>query len=32
MATGFAYWKIATGLYIIPLLFAYTDIIGGGIF
>lgn len=29
MATGFASWKIAKGLYIIPLLFAYTDIIGG---
>ncbi len=29
MATGFASWKIAKGLYIIPLLFAYTAIIGG---
>lgn len=29
MATGFAAWKIAKGLYIIPLLFAYTPFIGG---
>jgi len=29
MATGLQSWKIAKGLYIIPLLFAYTPIIGG---
>jgi TRAP transporter 4TM/12TM fusion protein len=29
MATGFRSWKIAKGLYIIPLLFAYTPILGG---
>jgi len=29
MKTGFMAWKIAKGLYIIPLLFAYTNIIGG---
>ena len=29
MATGLESWKIAKGLYIIPLLFAYTPIIGG---
>lgn len=29
MATGFQAWKIAKGLYIIPLLFAYTPMIGG---
>lgn len=29
MATGFAAWKIAKGLYIIPLLIAYTPFIGG---
>jgi len=29
MATGFTAWKIAKGLYIIPLLFAYTGFIGG---
>jgi len=29
MATGFVSWKIAKGLYIIPLLFAYTNFIGG---
>ncbi|MEH6814866.1 MAG: TRAP transporter large permease subunit, partial [Motiliproteus sp.] len=29
MATGFAAWKIAKGLYIVPLLFAYTNFIGG---
>lgn len=30
MATGFTAWKLAKGLYIIPLLFAYTPLIGGG--
>ncbi len=29
MATGLAAWKIAKGLYIVPLLFAYTNFIGG---
>lgn len=29
MQTGFAAWKLAKGLYIIPLLFAYTPLIGG---
>ena len=29
MATGFMAWKIAKGLYIVPLLFAYTGFIGG---
>ena len=29
MATGFTAWKIAKGLYIVPLLFAYTHFIGG---
>lgn len=29
MATGFTAWKIAKGLYIVPLLFAYTPLIGG---
>jgi TRAP transporter 4TM/12TM fusion protein len=29
MATGFYSWKIAKGLYIVPLLFAYTPFIGG---
>ncbi|RDL43293.1 TRAP transporter permease [Marinomonas piezotolerans] len=29
MATGFTAWKIAKGLYIIPLLLAYTNFIGG---
>lgn len=29
MATGLESWKIAKGLYIVPLLFAYTPIIGG---
>lgn len=29
MATGFTAWKIAKGLYIVPLLFAYTNFIGG---
>ena len=29
MATGFTAWRIAKGLYIIPLLFAYTPILSG---
>ncbi|MDT8419859.1 MAG: TRAP transporter fused permease subunit [Desulfuromonadales bacterium] len=29
MATGFQSWKMAKGLYVIPLLFAYTPFIGG---
>jgi len=29
MATGFQAWKIAKGLYIVPLLFAYTPLVGG---
>ena len=29
MATGLTSWKIAKGLYIVPLLFAYTSFIGG---
>ncbi|MBW6507919.1 MAG: TRAP transporter fused permease subunit [Desulfuromonadales bacterium] len=29
MITGFYSWKLAKGLYIIPLLFAYTPFIGG---
>jgi len=29
MATGLQAWKIAKGLYIVPLLFAYTPLIGG---
>ncbi len=29
MATGVASWKLAKGLYIVPLLFAYTPILGG---
>ena len=29
MATGLTAWKIAKGLYVIPLLFAYTAFIGG---
>lgn len=28
MATGFESWKIAKGLYIVPLIFAYTPLIG----
>jgi TRAP transporter 4TM/12TM fusion protein len=31
MATGFHSWKIAKGLYIIPLLFAYTPLLGGSL-
>jgi len=30
MATGFQAWKIAKGLYIVPLIFAYTPMVGGG--
>lgn len=30
MATGVASWKLAKGLYIMPLLFAYTGLISGG--
>jgi len=29
MATGFEAWKIAKALYIVPLIFAYTPMIGG---
>ncbi|MEO1328643.1 MAG: TRAP transporter fused permease subunit [Pseudomonadota bacterium] len=29
MATGFASWKIAKGLYIVPLLFAFTPFLSG---
>jgi len=29
MTTGFQSWKLAKGLYIVPLLFAYTPFIGG---
>ncbi len=29
MKTGFAAWKIAKGLYVVPLLFAYTPLLGG---
>ena len=29
MATGFMAWKVAKGLYIVPVLFAYTNFIGG---
>ncbi|MEO1544608.1 MAG: TRAP transporter permease, partial [Pseudomonadota bacterium] len=29
MATGLMSWKIAKALYIVPLLFAYTPLIGG---
>jgi TRAP-type uncharacterized transport system fused permease subunit len=29
MATGFTAWRIAKGLYIIPILFAYTDFLSG---
>ncbi|MDF1871295.1 TRAP transporter fused permease subunit [Vannielia sp.] len=31
MATGFESWKIAKGLYVVPLLFAYTPLISGDI-
>lgn len=30
MATGFTSWKIAKGLYLIPVLFAYSPLISGG--
>ncbi len=29
MATGFTAWKIAKGMYVVPVLFAYTNFIGG---
>jgi len=29
MITGFQSWKIAKGLYIVPVLFAYTPLVGG---
>ncbi|PWQ95648.1 TRAP transporter permease [Leucothrix pacifica] len=32
MATGFQAWKIAKGLYIVPLMFAYTPLISGNWF
>jgi len=32
MATGVEAWKIAKGLYIVPLLFAFTPLIGGDLF
>ncbi len=32
MATGVEAWKVAKGLYILPLLFAYTPLIGGDFF
>jgi TRAP transporter 4TM/12TM fusion protein len=31
MATGVEAWKIAKGLYIVPIIFAYTPLIGGSI-
>jgi TRAP transporter 4TM/12TM fusion protein len=31
MATGFEAWKIAKGLYIVPLLFAYTPLVSGNL-
>lgn len=31
MATGMTAWKLAKGLYIVPLLFAYTGFIGGSV-
>jgi TRAP transporter 4TM/12TM fusion protein len=31
MATGFQAWKIAKGLYIVPLMFAYTPLISGNL-
>ncbi len=31
MITGFYSWKLAKGLYIVPLLFAYTPFIGGSL-
>ncbi len=32
MLTGFTAWKLAKGLYIIPFLFAYTQLIDGGLY
>ena len=32
MATGVESWRIAKGLYIVPLLFAYTPMIGGDLY
>ncbi|OSM04896.1 TRAP transporter permease [Magnetofaba australis] len=32
MATGFTSWKLAKGLYVVPVLFAYTPILTGGWF
>lgn len=32
MATGFQAWKIAKGLYIVPLMFAYTPLVSGNWF
>jgi TRAP-type uncharacterized transport system fused permease subunit len=29
MATGFQAWKLAKGLYVVPLMFAYTPLISG---
>jgi len=29
MATGFTAWRVAKGLYIIPILFAYTPLLSG---
>ena len=31
MATGFTAWKISKGLYVVPMLFAYTPFIGGSL-
>jgi TRAP transporter 4TM/12TM fusion protein len=31
MATGFESWKIAKGLYVVPLMFAYTPLISGSV-
>jgi len=31
MATGLTAWKIAKGIYIVPLLFAYTPLLGGSL-
>ena len=31
MATGFTSWKLAKGLYVMPILFAYTPFLGGDI-
>ena len=32
MATGFTSWKVAKGLYVVPLLFAFSPLIGDSIF